>query len=92
MKALIAISILVALSVVSAARAQPGECGMAHTDWCPSPAGDPCGRHKTKAACMADRACVGMRYRGESVIACMWDARGFAPNCPTVGCVSAPKK
>jgi hypothetical protein len=28
-----------------------------------------------------------MEYRGESAIACHWDARGFADNCPTVGCL-----
>ena len=32
----------------------------------------------------------GMRYRGESVIACILDERGFASNCPTVGCTSDP--
>jgi hypothetical protein len=32
-----------------------------------------------------------MRYRGESVVACIIDARGFASNCPTVGCRSLGK-
>lgn len=71
------------------AEAQPIACGIGPTDWCPAPAGDPCGRHRTREACRADPACVGLRYRGESVVACRWDARGFATNCPTVGCVSA---
>ena len=74
------------------APAQPDTCGVRPNDWCASPVGDPCGRHKTAAACKADRACHGMLYRGESVIACLWDSRGFAPNCPTVGCISAPKR
>ncbi len=83
--------ILLAMFYLSAsgAMAQPDLCGMRPDDWCPSPAGDSCGRHKTKAACMADPQCEGLRYRGESVVACMFDARGFASNCPTVGCVSA---
>jgi hypothetical protein len=29
-----------------------------------------------------------MRYRGESVVRCLFDARGFGTNCPTVGCIS----
>jgi hypothetical protein len=29
-----------------------------------------------------------MPYRGESVIACIDDARGFPTNCPVVGCIS----
>jgi len=57
-------------------------------DWCSSPPGDPCGEHKDKASCMADERCAGMPYRGESFVACHYDARGFADNCPTVGCVS----
>jgi hypothetical protein len=32
--------------------------------------------------------CGGMPYRGESFVACMPEARGFSPNCPTVGCIS----
>ncbi len=74
------------------AAAQNLSCGKSPSDWCASPAGDPCGRHRTKAACMADNACHGMRYHGESVIACIFDARGFAENCPAVGCVRAPKR
>jgi hypothetical protein len=66
----------------------PGPCGLRPTDWCPAPAGDPCGAHRDAASCKADARCVGMRYRGESVVACHWDARGFADNCPTVGCRS----
>jgi hypothetical protein len=29
-----------------------------------------------------------MPYRGESLVACKFDARGFAENCPAVGCIS----
>jgi hypothetical protein len=69
--------------------AQPqGECGLSIRDWCPSPPGDPCGRHKNERECRADLACVGLRYRGESVAACQPDGRGFWSNCPTVGCLS----
>ena len=63
-------------------------CGMSPTDWCPSPPGDPCGRHTNTAACRADKACKGMPYRGESFVACIDDGTGFATNCPTVGCIS----
>lgn len=64
-------------------------CGMGPGDWCASPIpDDPCNRHTDRAACEADPACYGMPYRGESVVACMLDDRGFASNCPTVGCTS----
>lgn len=65
-------------------------CGFHPRDWCPAPAGDPCGAHPDEAACRADPACYGMLYRGESVVPCDWDERGFAPNCPAVGCTSEP--
>ena len=71
------------------ANAQPPPCGASPNDWCPAPRGDPCGRHHNTAACRADGACYGMPYRGESVVRCIVDARGFASNCPTVGCTSA---
>jgi hypothetical protein len=67
-------------------------CGISLSDWCPSRPGDPCGRHKNTAACKADAKCYGMPYRGESLIACMYDARGFASNCPTVGCTNQRPK
>jgi len=63
-------------------------CGMALGDWCAADRGDPCNRHKNTAACKADPKCFGMPYRGESLIACVFDERGFASNCPTVGCTS----
>ncbi|WP_395708979.1 hypothetical protein [Reyranella sp.] len=72
------------------AAAQSPTCGESPRDWCPAPAGDPCGRHRTVAACRADPACYGMPYRGESVVACILDERGFGTNCPTVGCTSTP--
>jgi len=72
--------------------AQPS-CGTGPNDWCPAPAGDPCGRHRTAVECKADPACYGMPYRGESVVRCNFDTRGFGTNCPTVGCTStAPQK
>ena len=70
------------------------ECGFKIEDWCPSYTGDPCNRHKTTAACKADLKCYGMPYRGVSFVPCFLDKRGFANNCPTVGCTSrkpAPK-
>jgi hypothetical protein len=57
-----------------------------------APAGDPCGRHRNVVACRADPACYGMPYQGESVVACQLDGRGFASNCPTVGCTSTPPR
>jgi hypothetical protein len=63
-------------------------CGMHPDDWCPSAPGDPCGEHKDKTSCAADERCGGLPYRGESLVACHFDARGFADNCPTVGCVT----
>src|SRR5262245_21104050 len=75
-----------------AADASPANCGMSPSDWCPAPAGDRCGEHKDAASCQADLACFGMRYRGESIVACQFDERGFASNCPTVGCTSVPPK
>jgi hypothetical protein len=65
---------------------------MSISDWCPSYRGDPCNRHKNTTACKADLKCYGMGYRGESVVPCMPDERGFAFNCPTVGCTSNPPK
>jgi hypothetical protein len=63
-------------------------CGFDTTDWCPAPAGDPCGKHKDVASCRADPRCGGIAYRGESFAACQLDDRGFGTNCPTVGCIS----
>ena len=88
---LAALALLAALAP-DPAIAQPPPCGFSPNDWCSSPPADPCGRHKTAAACKADNACHGLRYRGESMEACRWDGRGFAANCPTVGCVGAPKQ
>ncbi len=67
-----------------------GTCGFGVDDWCPAPKGDPCGEHDDVESCRADVRCTGVRYQGESVDACRFDARGFATNCPTVGCVSGP--
>ncbi|MFO0680055.1 MAG: hypothetical protein U0169_26270 [Polyangiaceae bacterium] len=63
-------------------------CGSSPNDWCDAPVGDPCGAHTDVASCRADARCKGMRYTGESVVACKDDGTGFASNCPTVGCVS----
>ena len=75
-----------------AADAPPSDCGLSPSDWCPAPTGDHCGAHKDVASCKGDPACFGMPYRGESLVACKFDERGFATNCPTVGCTSAPPK
>ena len=72
-----------------AAWAADGPCGFSPTDWYPAPPGDPCGRHRSEAACRADAHCAGLPYRGESVVACIDTGRGFSANCPAVGCISA---
>jgi len=73
--------------------AQSNLCGLSPADWCTTP-GDPCNRHTTAETCKADRRCYGMAYRGEAVVACVDDGqnRGFASNCPTVGCTSSPPR
>jgi hypothetical protein len=63
-------------------------CGISISDWCPSPPGDPCGWYKNERQCRADDRCKGVQYRGESVVACIADGKGFWENCPAVGCVS----
>jgi hypothetical protein len=86
-------ALLVPLATAAmAADAPPANCGSSPSDWCPAPAGDPCGAHKDTASCKADIVCFGMPYRGESMVACQSDERGFATNCPTVGCTSTPPK
>jgi hypothetical protein len=87
-----ALAVLMVAAVPAPAAAQSRPCGINPSDWCSAPAGDPCGRHRTVAACRADPACYGMPYQGESVVACQLDARGFASNCPTVGCTSTPPR
>jgi hypothetical protein len=74
------------LQVQVAQAANP--CGMSPGDWCTKPSDGPCGRHIDAVECRADPACSGMEYSGESAIACHWDKRGFADNCPTVGCLA----
>src|SRR5258708_15354328 len=88
---LLGLAALLAAAAPAPAGAQPRACGMNPNDWCTAPAGDPCGRHRNVAACRADPACYGMRYEGESVVACQLDGRGFASNFPTVGCSSTPR-
>jgi hypothetical protein len=87
--ALLAVA-LAATAQANGKRAASGgrACGTSIEDWCPSYRGDPCNRHKTTAECKADRKCYGMPYRGVSFVPCFLDARGFASNCPTVGCTS----
>src|SRR5438067_3851568 len=82
--------VVLVLLAANTAAGQPSNlpCGFSPKDWCPSPAGDPCGRHRSQQECRADPACEGMRYRGESVVACMQDEHGFWINCPAVGCIS----
>lgn len=72
--------------VVTAGATTP--CGLRTDDWCPAPAGDPCGAHRGAADCEADARCEAVPYRGESLEACIRDARCFSRNCPAVGCVS----
>lgn len=75
------------LALPVAAFAAGANCGYSPSDWCTSERDGRCGRHMAVDACRADRACRGMEYRGESVVACQWDANGYAANCPTVGCL-----
>ncbi|MCC6526716.1 MAG: hypothetical protein IT373_28975 [Polyangiaceae bacterium] len=75
-------------STLAAPTTDPRLCALDPQGWCPAPAGDPCGAHADVASCRADPRCGGVRYRGESAIACLLDERGFGLNCPTVGCVS----
>ena len=63
-------------------------CQINPQGWCPSAGWDRCGRHSDTASCKADPGCRGLPYHGESVIACLSDGKGFATNCPSVGCVS----
>jgi len=59
---------------------------MRTNDWCEASKDDPCNTHRDARSCEADARCAGMPYRGESVVACHYDARGFNGNCPVVGC------
>lgn len=79
------------LSMIAALAAAPATdaatlCGTSIREWCTKPGDGRCGRHGTESECRADPDCVAMRYSGESLVACHWDARGFADNCPAVGC------
>jgi hypothetical protein len=78
------IVLLLATPAVSAKAGNP--CGTSPDDWCTKPSDGICGTHLNEADCRADKRCVAVRYSGESVVACQWDARGFAGNCPAVGC------
>jgi hypothetical protein len=80
-----------AIGIVSVGAAQDRECGTLPGDWCPAPAGDPCGRHKNASECRGDFDCNGVPFRGPTKIACLTDRRGFSLNCPTVGCRSPGK-
>jgi len=82
----LALGLLLGLPAVAAEPGNP--CGIAPTDWCASPPGDPCGRHRNEQECRADPRCKGMPYRGESIVACKPDGKGFWSNCGATGCVS----
>lgn len=82
--------ILFLLLTTPAAVAEP--CGLKIDDWCVEKPGDPCARHPNVQACKADKSCYGLPYRGESLVACQFDERGFGLNCPTVGCTSTPPR
>jgi hypothetical protein len=77
--------LLVVILPASSALAQ-STCGVSPDDWCTGIRDGACGRHMNEADCRADSHCAAMRYGGESVVACHWDERGFADNCPAVGC------
>jgi len=57
----------------------------------PTEKADACADHKDAASCKADARCGGAAYKGESVVACQYDARGFTTNCPWVGCITLVK-
>ncbi len=61
-------------------------CGLSPQDWCRSAPGDICGKYRDKRSCQGDFQCEALPYRGESMVTCQKDERGFASNCPTVGC------
>jgi hypothetical protein len=82
---------MLALAGTACAQTQPPAksdrpCGMRTSDWCEAGKDDPCNVHRDARSCEADARCTGMPYRGESVVACHYDARGFNGNCPVVGC------
>jgi hypothetical protein len=76
-----------AATLLPAAAVADDNCGYRPNDWCTTEKDGACGRHGDTLSCMKDPACRGMQYRGESVVACNWDANGYADNCPTVGCL-----
>jgi hypothetical protein len=83
------LAFVLAAGACSAAPPPPKpNCGGAPGDWCTSAADGPCGAHPDEAACRADDRCRGMPYRGESLVACIPDGKGFWSNCPAVGCVA----
>jgi hypothetical protein len=82
------LALVAGLLIANTASAQPPPCGFSPSDWCLAPPGDFCGRYRNAQGCRADPASEGMRYRGESVVACLSDGSGFWTNCPSVGCVS----
>jgi hypothetical protein len=84
------IGIAILLIPAATIMAQAQHCGLRADDWCHAPPGDICGRHMDGASCKADPLCYGMPYRGQGFAACIFDARGFAFNCPAVGCTSVP--
>lgn len=84
----IVVALFAALARPLDAASQPAPCGLSPTDRCPAPPGDLCGVHRTEASCRTDPQCAGQRYRGESVVACRPDGRGFWSNCPAVDCLS----
>ena len=89
---MLGIALVVLLSGASGAESPSNPCGLSPTDWCESPANDPCGAHRDEKSCRADARCEGMKYRGESVVACIPDGKGFWTNCPAVGCVTRTLK
>jgi len=86
----IAILLTPAAMIVAPAQTESPKCGLSWDDWCRAAPGDICGRHMDTASCQADPACYGMPYRGQGFAACIFDARGFAFNCPAVGCSNRP--
>jgi hypothetical protein len=82
----IRIVLVLAIAMSAPLARASGLCGMSFDDWCTTASDGVCGRHPDEVSCRADNRCVAVRYSGESVVACHWDERGFADNCPAVGC------
>jgi hypothetical protein len=72
-----------------AAAASPKDPSPTASKGGPSEASKACRAYPDRKGCEADAKCGGIPYWGESLVACIFDARGFSNNCPYVGCKAA---